>query len=109
MAVLVAETEFVTTTLEEMLASGWLEEVRALLAGGASPSLEPMKAIGYRELVAYITEGGDLEETAEAIKQSTRRFAKRQLTWFRRMEGERVAPPNFDKMVLEAKNFLQIS
>jgi tRNA dimethylallyltransferase len=43
-----------------------------------------MQAIGYRHLLAYLTDGGDWAQVVAAIKRDTRRYAKRQLTWFRR-------------------------
>jgi tRNA dimethylallyltransferase len=69
--------------VETMLASGWEEEVRQLLAQGYSPNLAPMQSLGYHELVCYIMGKITREHAVELIKQNTRRFAKRQLTWFR--------------------------
>jgi tRNA dimethylallyltransferase len=78
--------------VDEMIAAGWVEEVRGLL-GRLGPDSTAMQAIGYRHLVAYLDgplgpqgEGG-LEEAVAAIKRDTRRFAKRQLTWWRKEEG----------------------
>jgi tRNA dimethylallyltransferase len=68
--------------VEAMLAAGWLEEVRRLLAR-YGPELKPLKSLGYRRLVAFLQGEVDWEETVAGIKQDTRRYAKRQLTWFR--------------------------
>jgi tRNA dimethylallyltransferase len=68
--------------VEAMLAGGWLEEVRGLLAR-YSPALKPFKAIGYRHLVAVLQGRCPLPEAVAEIKKETRRYAKRQLTWFR--------------------------
>jgi tRNA dimethylallyltransferase len=67
-----------------MLAEGLGEEVAGLLAAGVDAGLKPMRSIGYKEMVAHL--GGELtqEEAADAIARETRRYAKRQLTWFRR-------------------------
>jgi tRNA dimethylallyltransferase len=67
-----------------MLAAGWLEEVRALLARGLDPAVKPFQFIGYSELRAHLAGVVDLETAVRAIQQATRRYAKRQLTWFRR-------------------------
>nr|PZN44287.1 MAG: tRNA (adenosine(37)-N6)-dimethylallyltransferase MiaA [Bacillota bacterium] len=70
--------------VDRMLAAGWLEEVRRLLAAGGPPRRGPMANLGYRELVAYLRGLATWEETVDWIKRNTRRYAKRQLTWFRR-------------------------
>ena len=67
-----------------MLASGWVEEVRGLAASGLPPDAKPFDFIGYRELRAVLNGDMKLEESQAAIQQATRRYAKRQLTWFRR-------------------------
>ena len=67
-----------------MLERGLLEEIRQLLAGGVSPKATSMQAIGYKEFVAVLEGRRSLAEAAEEVKQSSRRYAKRQLTWFRR-------------------------
>jgi len=66
-----------------MLRDGVLEEVRGLLARGLDPALPAMKAVGVRELAAWLN--GDMapDQAIDALKQATRNYAKRQLTWFR--------------------------
>ncbi|HLN64734.1 MAG TPA: tRNA (adenosine(37)-N6)-dimethylallyltransferase MiaA [Symbiobacteriaceae bacterium] len=71
--------------VDQMLAAGWEAEVRHLLQR-YSPHLPAMEAIGYRELVWYLRGVLTRPEMAELIKRNTRRFAKRQFTWFRRDE-----------------------
>lgn len=68
----------------EMFDLGWVEEVRDLLDKGYSPELKPLKAIGYKEVVAHIRGRWDRDEAKQEIMKQTRRFAKRQLTWFRK-------------------------
>ena len=70
--------------VDQMLQNGWLEETRRLLEAGIPTSATAMQAIGYRELQQVLR--GELEPDAAAalIKQNTRRYAKRQLSWFRR-------------------------
>ncbi len=69
--------------VDEMLSRGLLEEVRSLLDAGFRSGLTAPAAIGYKELVPVIEQGADLALAADAIRQATRRYAKRQLTWFR--------------------------
>ncbi|MGQ9687385.1 MAG: tRNA (adenosine(37)-N6)-dimethylallyltransferase MiaA [Desulfobaccales bacterium] len=68
--------------VEVMLAQGWLEEVQGLLSR-YPPEIKPLKALGYRHLVAVLEGRLSMEEAVEQIKKETRRYAKRQLTWFK--------------------------
>ncbi len=72
---------------DAMIASGWLDEVRALLHSGMPPHAKPFDFIGYRELRAVLDAKVTMDEARAAIQQATRRYAKRQLTWFRREHG----------------------
>jgi tRNA dimethylallyltransferase len=69
---------------EIMLANGWMEEVRSLLDAGPPENSKPFEFIGYRELRAVLQQRTTMDEARAAIQQATRRYAKRQLTWFRR-------------------------
>ena len=71
-----------------MLSDGAIDEVRRLLARSLDPDLPVMKALGVPEISAFLN--GDLDEAAclAALQQSTRRFAKRQLTWFRNQAAD---------------------
>lgn len=69
--------------VDQMLAMGLLEEVRGLLARGYSESLKPLRSLGYRHLAAHLSGETSLEASVVAMKQDTRRFARRQLIWFR--------------------------
>jgi len=69
--------------VEAMIAAGLLEEVKRLLARGYTSAQAPLRSLGYKEMVAYLQGEGDLPTAIQTIKQNTRRFAKRQLTWFR--------------------------
>lgn len=68
-----------------MMAAGLEQEVRNLLSAGVSCSCQPMKSIGYKEMVSYINGECSLEKAVDDIKKNTRHFAKRQLTWYRKM------------------------
>lgn len=66
-----------------MVEHGALEEARALAARRLDPALPAMKAVGYRELAAHIAGEISLDEALDAARRETRRYAKRQMTWFR--------------------------
>ncbi len=67
-----------------MMEAGWLGEVAGLLQRGLSPRLPAFQAIGYRQLVRHLEGDGSLEQAIAEIVRETRRFAKRQETWFRK-------------------------
>jgi tRNA dimethylallyltransferase len=79
--------ERIHARMDAMLANGWLEEVRALLAAGLPEDAKPFDFIGYRELRSVLQGQLTISEARAAIEQATRRYAKRQLTWFRREPG----------------------
>jgi tRNA dimethylallyltransferase len=68
---------------ETMMNAGALEEVRALKALGLAPDLPAMKIVGVPELLAYLGGSLALDQAIERSQQATRRYAKRQFTWFR--------------------------
>ena len=70
--------------VEEMFDRGLTEEVRRLLESGVRADSTAMQAIGYKELTACLRGEGSIEEAKAAIQQASRRYAKRQRTWFRR-------------------------
>ena len=67
-----------------MLEAGLVEEIRSLLSSGIPEKCTAMQAIGYKEFVAALDGQCTIEEAADQVRQSSRRYAKRQLTWFRR-------------------------
>ena len=81
--------ERIRVRIDTMLEQGWMREVQALLDSGLSEDSKPFDFIGYRELRAVLRGEIALEAAREAIQQATRRYAKRQLTWFRREQGVR--------------------
>jgi tRNA dimethylallyltransferase len=72
---------------ESMLARGWLEEVRTLMNSGLADEAKPFDFIGYRELRGVARGEMQIADAQAAIQQGTRRYAKRQITWFRREAG----------------------
>ena len=73
--------------VDMMLQCGLAEEIRSLLADGIPADATAMQAIGYKEFVAALNGNGTMEEAAEEVKRASRRYAKRQLTWFRRNQS----------------------
>ncbi len=73
----------INTRYDEMLRLGGLEEAKTVFAKGYDETLPVMKAIGLRQLKRYFSDLGTLDEAVEDAKRESRRFAKRQMTWFR--------------------------
>lgn len=71
--------------VDQMLADGLLKEIQGLLAAGVPMDAQAMQAIGYKELIPYLLGDCSLDDAVEELKKNTRHFAKRQLTWFRKM------------------------
>ncbi|MGD2272320.1 MAG: tRNA (adenosine(37)-N6)-dimethylallyltransferase MiaA [Desulfobacterales bacterium] len=69
--------------VDAMIDAGFVDEVRRLLEKGYTAKLKSMQAIGYRHLVSYVQGYLPWDETVRTLKRDTRRYAKRQLTWFR--------------------------
>ena len=74
----------INVRVKEMIRAGLVDEVRALISEPRGLSMQAGQALGYQEIIAHLEGKMDLEEAIEAIKINTRRFAKRQQTWFRR-------------------------
>lgn len=68
----------------KMLQDGLVAEVEALISAGYGRELKPMRSIGYKEISAYLAGEIALDEATTLIKRDTRRYAKRQMTWFER-------------------------
>lgn len=69
--------------VDTMMNQGLLEEVERLVARGLEDAIRLSNVIGYNELIDFLNDGCSLDEAVAAIKQNSRRYAKRQLTWFR--------------------------
>ena len=82
--------------VEKMLMDGLVDEVRSLMDQGLDQSFSSMQGIGYKEILSYLKGDTDYESAVALLKQNTRHYAKRQLTWFRR---ER------DVIFMERENF----
>ncbi|NUQ40497.1 MAG: tRNA (adenosine(37)-N6)-dimethylallyltransferase MiaA [Calditrichaceae bacterium] len=69
--------------VEEMFEQGLAAEVRGILERGFSPESNALNSVGYKEVIAYLRGEIDLFTCKELVKRNTRRYAKRQMTWFR--------------------------
>jgi len=72
--------------IDLMMEEGLLDEVRGLLEAGCRTDYISMRGLGYKEMIAYLQGDLSLEEAVTLLKRDTRRFAKRQLSWFRHMK-----------------------
>lgn len=72
--------------VDEMISKGLVDEVKNILAMGYSKEMNSMNTVGYKEIISHLSGEISLERAVELIKRNTRRFAKRQLTWFRKDE-----------------------
>lgn len=99
--------ERINRRVEQMFAAGLVDEVRALMDQGfGKKDTTASRAIGYRQVIAYLKGEITLEQAKESIKQETRRYAKRQLSWWRREERAHTLEidilPEFDALVQKA-------
>jgi tRNA dimethylallyltransferase len=76
--------ERIHSRIDSMIQTGWIEEVAQLVKTGIPSGAKPFQFIGYAEWRAHLAGGLTKKEAIQKIQQATRRFAKRQLTWFRR-------------------------
>ena len=94
---------------DAMLSSGWTDEVGVLLSSGLAENAKPFDFIGYRELRAVLRGSMKREEARSLIQQATRRYAKRQMTWFRREAGVHWCEGFGDDPQVQAKSLQQVN
>ena len=96
--------------VEIMLQKGLVDEIRQLLDRGIPAKCTAMQAIGYKEFVSALEGKSSIEDAAAQVQQSSRRYAKRQLTWFRRNPNMhwliRTKEDSADKILLQARQVL---
>ncbi len=80
--------------VEQMFSCGLVEEVENLLKLGVSENEQCMQGIGYKEIVEGLKTGASIEDIKEVVKKNTRNYAKRQITFFKRMENHLCLSPN---------------
>ncbi len=93
---------------DQMLLDGLLEETKRLLEAGYGPHLNSMRSIGYRHMAAHIVMGKPLEVCVSEFKRDTKRYAKRQYTWFKKEEGFIwIAPEKKDMIIQKIREFIE--
>lgn len=94
--------------VDAMMAQGFLDEVKGLIDKGYTGDLKSMQSIGYRHLVDFIHGDISWDEAIRTLKRDTRRYAKRQLTWFKAdPEIQWYEPDRTDEIQTGIKKFLQ--
>ena len=94
--------ERINNRVDEQIEEGLLNEIKSLLAEGYTENLQSLTALGYKEYFPYLSGEKTLEECKVKLKQNTRNFAKRQLTWFRKEKDYYwLQPEEFYKIIGE--------
>lgn len=101
----------INARVDRMIDEGLLDEVQRLIDAGYEPAIARLKSLGYRELAAYLRGEQTLDAALEQMKMFTRRFAKRQLSWYRGDERVRWLPvaefPTAEAQADEVMRWLQ--
>jgi tRNA dimethylallyltransferase len=101
--------ERINKRVDQMIDEGLLDEVKGLLDSGYPAGLKSMQSIGYRHMADHLVNGVPWEETCQTLKRDTRRYAKRQLTWFKAdPEIKWFGPNQLEGIRKEVKKFMQI-
>ena len=77
----------INARVDKMMAAGFLDEVKGLREAGVTPEMRSQSAIGYRELHQVLDETISSDEAVEKIKRNSRRYARRQLSWYRQADN----------------------
>ena len=96
--------------VNKMISNGLLEEVKGLLARGYKPGIKPFQSLGYAQMLEYLQGEITFDEAVRLIKRNTKRYAKRQLTWFRKEKDIRwfLLPHQAPEVSEAIKKFLKI-
>lgn len=95
--------------VEKQLADGWIEEVKRLKEGGFGPDWPAFKTIGYGEVYRHLSGELAYAEMAQLIKQKTRNYAKRQLTWFRHQAPARWFDPADPQVLKKIEKYWELN
>lgn len=102
--------ERINARVDKMMAEGLLEETKSLLACGVKAEAMSMRSIGYRQLVWYLEGQMQLADAVDKLKQATRNFAKRQITWYRQMPYinwfKLDKDPDYEKIICDMQQML---
>jgi len=100
----------INSRVDAMIDAGFVDEVKGLLDKGYSESLKPMQSIGYRHLTDYIKGRLTWDKALSTLKRDTRRYAKRQLTWFKSdLRIAWIKPEQLEDIVRLIKKFLSVT
>ncbi|MBU4344381.1 MAG: tRNA (adenosine(37)-N6)-dimethylallyltransferase MiaA [Proteobacteria bacterium] len=100
----------INSRVDAMIDAGLVDEVKWLLHKGYSENLKPMQSIGYRHAVDYIKGRLTWDEALSTLKRDTRRYAKRQLTWFKAdLRIAWIKPEQLKNIVRLIKKFLSVT
>lgn len=97
--------ERINRRVDIMVNMGLVDEVKSLLARGFTRELNSMQGIGYKEIISYLEGEIPYDDAIEQVKQNSRRYAKRQLTWFRR--DERIINLNYENALDDALKIIK--
>jgi len=93
--------------VDRIFAMGIVEEVKGLLEKGVNPDSPPFRALGYRQVLKILRGDISYEEAIDGTKKETRHYAKRQMTWFRKMPGiQWFSPDDFPSIATYVKSYL---
>ncbi len=87
--------------VDKMIENGLIEEVQGLIASGITLKNQCMQGIGYKEIYSYLNGDYTLSETIDAIKLNTKHYAKRQITFFKRLDGLVMLKPDDENVLAE--------
>ena len=87
--------------VDKMIENGLIEEVQGLIASGITLDNQCMQGIGYKEIYAYLNGGYTLTEAIDTIKLNTKHYAKRQITFFKRLDGLNFLKPDYENTLAE--------
>ena len=79
--------ERINQRVADMFAKGWIDETRSILSMGYDKNCKPFQSLGYRQIISFLDGKLAEEELVPLVQQETRRYAKRQITWFARVNG----------------------
>ena len=98
--------EKINQRVDKMIELGLVDEVKNLLAEGLEKNSQSLKAIGYKEVIAYLDGKMNFDEMVDLIKKNSRHYAKRQLTWFRRDDRIKWFDRESDTLLLNIENYI---
>lgn len=99
--------EKINQRVVSMFENSLVKEVEGLLKNGVDKSANSLQAIGYKEVVCYLEKEISLDEAISMVKQNTRHFAKRQITWFKKEEGRWISKDDLESVASQIKEFYE--